>query len=45
MAIWSDVITPATLTGYVRESLADYQARQGMLSQWLPDRLVPDIMA
>jgi hypothetical protein len=45
MAIWSDVITPATLTGYVRESLADYQARQGMLSQWLPDRLVPDIVA
>lgn len=45
MAICSDVITPATLTGYVRESLADYQLRQGMLSQWLPDRTVPDIVA
>jgi hypothetical protein len=45
MSIWSDVITPATLTGYVRESLADYQLTQGMLSQWLPDRLVPDIVA
>lgn len=44
MALWSDVIDPATLSGYARESLADYEARQGSLARWLPNREVADIV-
>lgn len=45
MALWTDVIDPATLTGYARASLADYEARRGTLARWLPNREVPDIVA
>lgn len=45
MALWTDVIDPATLTGYARASLADYEARKGTLARWLPNRFVPDIVA
>lgn len=41
--LWTDVIDPATLTGYMRESLAAYEARQGSLEQWLHNQNVPDI--
>ena len=41
--LWTDVIDPATLTGYMRESLAAYEARQGSLEQWLGNETVPDI--
>lgn len=41
--LWTDVIDPATLTGYMREALADYEARQGSLEQYLPNQTVPDI--
>lgn len=43
MALWTDIIDPATLTGYARASLADYEARRGTLARWLPNRLVPSI--
>lgn len=43
MALWTDIIDPATLTGYARASLADYEARRGTLARWLPNREVPDI--
>jgi hypothetical protein len=43
MPLWTDVIDPATLTGYARESLATYEARKGTLAQFLPNREVPDI--
>lgn len=43
--LWTDLIEPSTLTGYARESLADYEARQGSLNRWLPNRLVPDVVA
>lgn len=43
MALWTDVIDPATLTGYVREALADIEARKGSLARYLPNREVPDI--
>jgi hypothetical protein len=43
MALWTDLIDPATLTGYAREALADYEARQGTLARWLPNREVRDI--
>lgn len=43
MALWTDIIDPATLTGYVRRSLADYEANRGTLARWLPNREVADI--
>ena len=42
MALWTDVLDPATLTGYARESLAEYEAKKGTLAQWLPNRTVTD---
>lgn len=42
--LWTDIIDPATLTGYVRASLADYEARRGTLARWLPNREVADIV-
>lgn len=43
MALWTDIIDPATLTGYARASLADYEANRGTLARWLPNREVADI--
>ncbi|UJP39333.1 major capsid protein [Cellulomonas palmilytica] len=43
MGLWTDLIDPATLTGYVRESLADIEARRGSLARYLPNRTVPDV--
>jgi len=45
MALWTDLIDPADLTGYARESMADYELRQGSLAQWLPNREIADIVA
>ena len=44
MTLWTDIIDPATLTGYARASLADYEARRGTLARWLPNREVADIV-
>ena len=41
--LWTDVIDPATLTGYMRESLAAYEAARGSLERWLTNETVPDI--
>lgn len=43
--LWTDIIDPATLTGYTRASMADYEARRGTLARWLPNRTVSDIVA
>ena len=43
MALWTDLITPAELTGYARQALNDYEARRGTLAQFLPNREVSDI--
>lgn len=45
MTLWTDVIDPATLTGYARAALADYEARRGTLARWLPNRSIPDVVA
>lgn len=45
MALWTDIIDPATLTGYARAALADYEARRGTLAQFLPNREIPDVVA
>lgn len=42
MALWTDIIDPATLTGYARASLAEYEAQKGTLARWLPNRTVLD---
>jgi hypothetical protein len=42
--LWTDIIDPATLSGYARASLADYEARRGTLARWLPNREVADIV-
>jgi hypothetical protein len=44
MALWTDLIDPATLSGYARASMADFEARKGTLARWLPNREVPDIV-
>ncbi|AEI11822.1 major capsid protein [Cellulomonas gilvus] len=43
MALWTDLIDPATLTGYVREALSAVEQRRGNLARFLPNRIVPDI--
>ena len=45
MALWTDIIDPATLTGYARESLSAYEAAKGTLARWLPNREVQDVVA
>jgi hypothetical protein len=45
MGLWTDIIDPATLTGYTRASIAAYEARKGSLDRWLPNRYVADIVA
>ncbi len=42
MALWTDLIDPATLTGYARRSLEEYEAEKGSLARWLPNREVAD---
>lgn len=44
MRLWTDVIDPATLTGYARAALADMEQRRGSLARWLPNREVGDIV-
>lgn len=43
--LWTDLIEPAELTGYAREAAEDYEARQGSLAAWLPNREIADITA
>lgn len=43
MYLNSDYIAPADLTGYARAALADLEANQFTLSQWLPSRNVDDL--
>lgn len=43
MALWTDIITPAELTGYARAALEDYEQNKGTLARWLPNRTVADI--
>ncbi len=42
MALWTDLIDPATLTGYARRSLEEYEAERGTLARFLPNREVAD---
>src|SRR5688500_12768063 len=42
--LWTDIIDPATLTGYARAALADFELRHGTLARYLPNREVGDIV-
>jgi Phage major capsid protein E len=44
MALWTDVITPAELTGYARAALEDYEQSRGTLARFLPNRDVADVV-
>lgn len=44
MALWTDIIDPATLTDYVRAAQEDYERQRGNLAQWLPNRTVSDVV-
>lgn len=43
MALWTDVIDPANLTGYARKSLREYEQAKGSLADYLPNLTVADI--
>lgn len=43
--LWTDVVTPAELTGYARAALEDYERSKGTLARWLPNRPVDDVVA
>lgn len=43
--LWTDIIDPAELSGYARQSLEEYEASKGTLARWLPNREVPDVVA
>lgn len=43
MALWTDVIDPATLTGFARESATNYEQSRGSLVSVLPDQTVNEI--
>ena len=45
MPLWTDLIDPATLSGYARASLENYEQQKGTLAQFLPNRTVQDIVA
>lgn len=43
MALWTDLITPAELTGYVRTALKDLEVNRKSLARWLPNTFVSDL--
>jgi hypothetical protein len=45
MALWTDLVTPAELTGYTRAALADRAENRVSLAQFLPNNYVDDVVA
>lgn len=45
MPLWTEVITPAELTGYVRAGIEDYAVNQTTLAAFLPNDETADIVA
>jgi hypothetical protein len=44
MDLYTDHIQPAELTGYARTALEDLAVNRFILSRWLPEQTVPDLM-
>lgn len=45
MALWTDVIDPAELTGFARQALEEREKAKGTLARYLPHTYVADIVA
>lgn len=43
MALWTDIVDPSTLTGFVRADVADYEANTPTLARFLPNDVEDDI--
>lgn len=41
--LWTDLIDPATLTGYARASMQDHEEKRNYLAHYLPNRSVPSL--
>ncbi|QRY43173.1 major capsid protein [Mycolicibacterium boenickei] len=44
MALWTDLITPAELTGFARAAVEDVERQKSTLARWLPNYSVPDVV-
>ncbi|MDM2015275.1 major capsid protein [Mycobacteroides abscessus] len=42
--LWTDLITPAELTGFARAAVEDVERQKGTLARWLPNTAVPDVV-
>lgn len=45
MPLWTDVIDPATQTGYARAALKEFDEKNNLLSTFLPNKTIPNIVA
>lgn len=45
MPLWTDIVDPATLTGYARAAQQEYEQAKGTLARWLPYQETSDIVA
>jgi hypothetical protein len=44
MALWTDLIAPADLTGFSRAAVEDVERLKATLARWLPNYSVPDVV-
>lgn len=42
--LWTELLTPAELTGFARAAQEDYEMSQGTLARWLPNTTVSDVV-
>lgn len=42
--LWTELISPAELTGFARAAQEDVERRKGTLARWLPNNEVPDVV-
>ncbi|NKZ62991.1 hypothetical protein GTG23_00170 [Rhodococcus hoagii] len=44
MALWTDLVTPAELTGFARAAQEDIERTKGTLGRWLPNTATTDVV-
>jgi len=42
--LWTEILTPAEITGFARASQEEYERTQGTLARWLPNTTVDDVV-
>lgn len=42
--LWTELLTPAEITGFARAAQEDFERTQGTLAQWLPNTAVNDVV-